>query len=215
MVHLAFPLNIVFVSLYLVVLKTMPVDTFSLSRFNTIDLHGLTVNRPLWSTTERTSGLAGTSTATNQYLIPINDANFRQLLGGEKPILLDCCAKFCGPCKLIEPTLTTFAQDFQKELIVAKFDVQCPKSQQIKVELLLNGAMPQALPTLLLFHRGKVLATWRGVIRHDELERMVSEHLSFTTDPSLRADAPPHKAGFISFAASGTDGDEAYMLTNE
>jgi thioredoxin-like negative regulator of GroEL len=79
---------------------------------------------------------------------------------------------------LIEPTLEKFAEDYKDVVCVTKFDIQDRLSQQFKVELLLSGLMPQALPTLLLFYKGKVLTKWRGIIRYEQLEEMVEEYVT-------------------------------------
>ena len=49
--------------------------------------------------------------------------------------------------------------------------------RDLKVELILQGAMPQALPALVLVHNGKVLDTWRGVIRDIELQEMLEKNV--------------------------------------
>ena len=172
---------------------------------------------------------------TNPSLEPINDFNFRTFLNGSKPVLVDACSKHCGPCRLIEPTLTKFAYDFKDELSVVKFDIQDRLSQQFKVEMMLAGHMPQALPTLLLFHNGQVLTKWRGVIRYEQLEGIVEEYIRpldldlGTTEPpetEITDDGKPesrtihqedspndddHSPGVINLASMGKADD--YMLT--
>eukprot|EP00529_Nitzschia_sp_RCC80_P030898 CAMPEP_0113457770 /NCGR_PEP_ID=MMETSP0014_2-20120614/9579_1 /TAXON_ID=2857 /ORGANISM="Nitzschia sp." /LENGTH=290 /DNA_ID=CAMNT_0000349275 /DNA_START=316 /DNA_END=1188 /DNA_ORIENTATION=- /assembly_acc=CAM_ASM_000159 len=171
----------------------------------------------------------------NPSLEPINDFNFRTLLNGSKPVLVDACSKHCGPCRLIEPTLTKFADDFNDEVSVVKFDIQDRLSQQFKVEMMLAGHMPQALPTLLLFHNGQVLTKWRGIVRYEQLEGIVEEHIrpleldlgstesseTGTTEPKSRTphqeDSPnddyDHSAGVINLASMGKADD--YMLTSD
>ena len=66
----------------------------------------------------------------------------------------------CGPCKLIEPVLEQCAEDWKNSVVVGKFDVEdTSKSRNLKVELILQGAMPQALPALILVHNNKILDT--------------------------------------------------------
>mmetsp|Transcript_9020 Transcript_9020/g.22799 ORF Transcript_9020/g.22799 Transcript_9020/m.22799 type:complete len:317 (-) Transcript_9020:485-1435(-) len=170
----------------------------------------------------------------NPSLEPINDFNFRTLLNGSKPVLVDACSKHCGPCRLIEPTLTKFADDFKDEVSVVKFDIQDRLSQQFKVEMMLAGHMPQALPTLLLFHNGQVLTKWRGIIRYEQLEGIVEEHIrpleldlgstesseTEITEPKSRTphqeDSPNddgHSAGVVNLASMEKADD--YMLTSD
>ena len=88
----------------------------------------------------------------------------------------------CGPCKLIEPLLEQCAEDWKDSLVVGKFDVEDAtgkngKSRDLKIELILQGAMPQALPALILVHNNKVLETWKGVISPTELQEMLEKHI--------------------------------------
>eukprot|EP00536_Pseudo-nitzschia_multiseries_P009470 jgi/Psemu1/325658/estExt_fgenesh1_pg.C_2640013 len=110
-------------------------------------------------------------------LIPVTDSNYRELFSGEKYLLLDACAQWCGPCKMIEPLLVQCADDWKDTVVVGKFDVDDAndKSRDLKVELILQGAMPQALPALILIHNNKVLDTWKGVISQVELQEMLEK----------------------------------------
>ena len=103
-------------------------------------------------------------------------------------------------------------------MTICKFDVGSDQND-VKVELLLWGVMPRSLPSLILVHRNEVLATWKGVINDNQLEVMLDEHLSQATKKVTlgrnkyvpTADATRHKAGYVSFAKNGRDGDD-YML---
>ena len=74
------------------------------------------------------------------------------------------------------------AKEWKDSLVVGKFDVEeatgenC-KSRDLKVELILQGAMPQALPALILVHNNKVLDTWKGVISPIQLQEMLQKHI--------------------------------------
>lgn len=74
------------------------------------------------------------------------------------------------------------AKQWKDSLVVGKFDVEdatgenC-KSRDLKVELILQGAMPQALPALILVHDNKVLDTWKGVIGPIQLQEMLEKHI--------------------------------------
>ena len=82
-----------------------------------------------------------------------------------------------GPCKLIEPFLQQSAELFENDLDVVKFDVDAEDTDDVQVELLLQGALPQALPHLVLFHKGKVMAVHSGVLKQDQLNDFVKKTL--------------------------------------
>ena len=88
----------------------------------------------------------------------------------------------CGPCKLIEPLLEKCAEEWKDTVVVGKFDVEdangeSSRSRDLKVELILNGVMPQALPALILIHKNKVLESWKGVISPVQLRDMLEKHV--------------------------------------
>mmetsp|Transcript_16609 Transcript_16609/g.45744 ORF Transcript_16609/g.45744 Transcript_16609/m.45744 type:complete len:219 (-) Transcript_16609:301-957(-) len=116
-------------------------------------------------------------TDTKVSLISVTDSNYRELFSGDKYLLLDACAQWCGPCKLIEPLLEQCADDWKETVVVGKFDVDDAngQSRNLKVELILHGAMPQALPALILIHNNKILDTWKGVISPVELQEMLEK----------------------------------------
>jgi thioredoxin 1 len=121
----------------------------------------------------------------------------------------------CGPCKLIEPVLDECAKKWEGTLVVGKYNVESG-NDQVKLELLLKGVMPQSLPALILVHKNKVLATHKGIIRLAELDDMLQEHVYGSDDKERAAvaasskEAHRQKSGWISFAAAGSGDD--YML---
>ena len=85
----------------------------------------------------------------------------------------------CGPCKLIAPILEECAQstEFRDRVVFGKFDVEDPRAKEVKLELLLQGVMPKALPSLLLIQHNQVVATWNGVINTWELHDFLHPHV--------------------------------------
>ena len=73
----------------------------------------------------------------------------------------------------------------------------------LKVELLLQGIMVSALPTLILFDNGKPICTHSGVITDDELDAWLNEH--HFSKPSSKKEEKEEvlesKKGFVSFTS--------------
>jgi thioredoxin 1 len=79
-------------------------------------------------------------------------SSFQDLISGETPVLVDFFAEWCGPCKMMAPALQAFAQEQAGKLKVIKVDVD--KNPAAAAQFQISG-----VPTLILFHQGKML--WR------------------------------------------------------
>jgi thioredoxin 1 len=138
----------------------------------------------------------------------LDDSNYHTFMSkNSKTVLVDACAKWCGPCKLIEPFLVQAALKYQRDLDVVKLDVEAKNNGGVKVEFLLSGVMPEALPSLILFRDGKHLATHTGALTQEQLNAFIEAHLKKNEKKRELVGARGSK-GFVSFASSR----EGYML---
>ncbi|GJP37721.1 hypothetical protein CLOM_g22145 [Closterium sp. NIES-68] len=81
----------------------------------------------------------------------ITESDFTaKVLEAESPVLVDFCAKWCGPCRLIAPVMDWAAKEYAGRLQVYKIDVDaCPKLvEQYKV---------YGLPSVVIFDKGQVV----------------------------------------------------------
>lgn len=154
-------------------------------------------------------------------VLELEDSNYQKVLRGtdNRAVLIDCCATWCGPCKLIEPVLEDAAERWADKLDLIKFDVESGNGEA-KLELMLQGVMPRALPALILFHEGKAVAQHKGVITSDDLDVFLESNMPAEVLNGLgkrkkqnsEEKAGTSSAGFVSFA-SRDDGSDDYMLS--
>ena len=78
--------------------------------------------------------------------------NFEQLIAGDKPVLVDFFATWCGPCKMMHPILEELKQSIGDRATIIKIDVD--EAQEFAVQY---GV--RAVPTLAIFKRGQLV--WR------------------------------------------------------
>lgn len=83
--------------------------------------------------------------------LEVTDANFQSILNeaGDKPILIDCWADWCGPCKMLTPTIEALASESNGRWIIAKLDVD----QNQRVASTFNVS---SIPTMLIFKNGQL-----------------------------------------------------------
>lgn len=79
--------------------------------------------------------------------------SFKDIINGDKPVLVDFYATWCGPCKAISPVIDSIASELKEKIRVLKIDID--KNQPVTSHYRVQG-----VPTFILFKKGKIL--WRN-----------------------------------------------------
>jgi thioredoxin 1 len=83
-------------------------------------------------------------------IVNLTDSTFdEEVKSSDEPVLVDFWAEWCGPCKMIAPTLEEISKDFAGRLKVAKLNVDDAQSTAQRFEVM-------SIPTLILFKDGEV-----------------------------------------------------------
>ena len=107
-----------------------------------------------------------------------SDASFDvDVLGSDKPVLVDYWAEWCGPCKMIAPILDEVAKDYAGRLQIAKMNVD--ENRDVPAKFGIRG-----IPTLMLFKGGQLAATKVGALNKSQLMAFIDGHLSGTDERS-------------------------------
>jgi thioredoxin len=109
----------------------------------------------------------------------ITDAEFdAEVVQSSLPVVADCYATWCGPCKMLSPIVDALADEYAGKIKFVKVNVdESPKTaQQFQI---------QAIPTLLYFKDGKLASTSMGLLSKADLagrlELLISTHTPPTT----------------------------------
>lgn len=90
---------------------------------------------------------------------------FNNLINGDRPVLVDFFAPWCGPCKVMSPIFQELKGELGDQVRIIKVNIDLPENQSLAKFYCI-----QSVPTLFLFHQGKIVwkqigATGKGVIR--------------------------------------------------
>jgi thioredoxin 1 len=106
-----------------------------------------------------------------QNTLNFNDAAFdADVLQADKPVLVDFWAEWCGPCRMLGPTIDAIADEYQGKLKVGKLNVD--ENNQTAFRYQVRG-----IPAILLFKGGKVVDQRVGAVPKSELAKMIEAHV--------------------------------------
>ena len=102
----------------------------------------------------------------------VTDASFEaDVLKSSEPVVVDFWAEWCGPCKMIGPSLEEIATEMQGKVKIAKVNVDENPGVAGKLGI-------RSIPTLMLFKDGKPVATRMGSLPKQALYQWVEQTIA-------------------------------------
>ena len=103
--------------------------------------------------------------------VTISDATFGSVVEGSQiPVLLDMWAAWCGPCKMIAPTIEVLARELSGKVLVGKLDVDANPRTASRFGV-------QSIPTLLILKDGREVDRLVGVQSREAILRHLQPHV--------------------------------------
>jgi thioredoxin 1 len=104
-----------------------------------------------------------------QGALHITDAEFDQMVkdAGDKPIMVDFFAEWCGPCKLAAPIIEDLAKTYAGKVVVAKLDIDASDPNFTRS----HGVV--SIPTVVVWKGGKEIARQTGFIGKEKYVEMI------------------------------------------
>lgn len=104
-------------------------------------------------------------------VVTIQDPAFdAEVLQSPIPVLVYFWAPWCGPCRLVSPSIEAIAAEYGDRLKVVKMEVDpCPDTvKQYQVE---------GVPAIRMFQNAELIATYEGAITKPKLVNLIDSHL--------------------------------------
>ena len=99
-------------------------------------------------------------------VIKVNDSNFEQeVLKSNIPVLVDFYADWCGPCKMLSPTVDEIASE-NDDVKVVKVNVDESQNTAIKYQVM-------SIPTLVVIKNGNEVNRSVGVVDKEDILNMI------------------------------------------
>ncbi|CAL1518044.1 thioredoxin [Chitinophaga sp. MM2321] len=97
--------------------------------------------------------------------------NLQAILQSGTPVLIDCFATWCGPCKMVPPILKEVKDKLGEGIRIIKIDID--KNQPLAAQWQISS-----VPTLLLFRDGKLLWRQSGVVPAHQLIPLLNTYIA-------------------------------------
>jgi thioredoxin 1 len=101
----------------------------------------------------------------------VTDADFAaQVEGASELVLVDFGATWCGPCRMMEPTIEALATEYAGRVKVVTVDSDANPQSVTRYNV-------RSLPTFMFFKGGKPVDQVIGAVPRPMLERKIQEHV--------------------------------------
>ena len=102
--------------------------------------------------------------------LQITAANFEELLGTGKPMVLDFWAEWCGPCRMVSPIIDELAQEYEGRVTIGKMNVD--ENDDVVGRFGIRN-----IPTVIFFKNGEMVDKIVGATSKDKFKEKVENLL--------------------------------------
>ena len=104
-------------------------------------------------------------------IVHVTDTDFEEtVLKSSLPVVVDFWAEWCGPCRMVAPTLEALAEECEGKAVIAKLNVDESRQTPTKLRI-------EAIPTMIFFKNGEETARLVGVETKDTIKAKIDEML--------------------------------------
>ena len=99
--------------------------------------------------------------------VTITSENLSSLKKGDKLLVVDFWATWCGPCRLVAPIMEELAQEYDGEVVIGKCDVE--ENEDLTLEFGIRN-----IPTILFFKNGEIVDKMIGAQSKAKFEEKIN-----------------------------------------
>jgi len=100
----------------------------------------------------------------------VTDENYSEVLSGDKPVVLDFWAEWCGPCRMVAPIIDDLATVYNDRVVIGKVDVD--ENNEV-----VNKFGIRNIPTILFFKNGVLVDKQVGAARKETFVAKINQLL--------------------------------------
>ncbi|MBU0684930.1 MAG: thioredoxin [Thermoplasmatota archaeon] len=102
--------------------------------------------------------------------VPVKDSDFEEFIKKYPKVVVDCWAPWCGPCRMLSPTIDSLARDYQGKVVYGKLNTDENSATAGKYKIM-------SIPTLLFFKNGQLVDKMIGAAPRAILEQNINKAL--------------------------------------
>ncbi|HZE77049.1 MAG TPA: thioredoxin [Nitrososphaeraceae archaeon] len=118
---------------------------------------------------KKTSSSTTYTSGANQTLLEISEKNFDEIVAGDKPVLVDFWATWCGPCQFMLPIFDKLAKKYSDRVSFGRLNVDDNQGVAMRFDV-------YAIPTFIVFMNGKAIDRAVGAVGEKGLEGLLQKY---------------------------------------
>jgi len=102
--------------------------------------------------------------------VTVTDSSFEEFVKKYPNVVVDCWAPWCGPCRMLSPTIEALSKDLKGEVVFGKLNTDENIGTAGKFRIM-------SIPTMLFFKNGKLVDKTVGALPRQMIEAQVKKSL--------------------------------------
>ncbi len=102
-------------------------------------------------------------------IVDLNDSTFESAVKSSARLIVDCWAPWCGPCRMLAPTIEAMANDYGGRIAFAKLDTDESPKTAMSLGI-------YSIPTILFYKDGEQVERLTGTHPRQNIEAVIKKH---------------------------------------